>query len=222
MIYFLFILATTALFGFVMPRIGIRIVKDVCPQFFGRLSEFVAFGFFHALEGFDMFYEHAREDGEEMELELFKPLIKTSLILSLCWSILATLFSGLGTFGILSGALLASLFPTAGLGLAMIIIGTLLLRLRSGTWSTERSGFIRSKIVIIDQRSGSMKSELVLADELPGTLPYSCADRVCDYVLDHKEQFDKDPVGFFAFVDRFYDMAKRALFNVWGRISNGK
>ncbi|MDR3612968.1 MAG: hypothetical protein P4L53_05325 [Candidatus Obscuribacterales bacterium] len=44
----------------------------------------------------------------------------------------------------------------------------------------------------------------------------------CDYVLDRKEQFEKDPIGFFAFADHFYDMTKRAFFNVWGKLARAK
>jgi hypothetical protein len=171
MMHFLLILSISVLLGFVMPRIGIRIVKDVCPGFFARFNQFVTFGFFHALEGFMLSEERTRKDGEAMELEIFKPLIGVSLLLSVGWSVLATLCSGLSTFSILSGALIASLFPTAGLGLITTVFGALRLQAHLRT--------------------------------------------VIDFL-------DRDPTGFCAFVDRFYDMTKRLLFNVLGKASCGK
>jgi hypothetical protein len=46
MMHFLLILSLSALLGFGVPRIGIRIVKDVCPAFFVRFNPFIKFGFF--------------------------------------------------------------------------------------------------------------------------------------------------------------------------------
>jgi hypothetical protein len=195
MLYIVSLIAV-AIFGFLMPRIGMRIVKDVCPSFFSRLSCLLTLGLADALEGHD--HDLWSEDGEPLEQEMLSGLIKASLLFSFIFTATFVLAGG-GYFGAIVVALLTSLLPTAGAGLVLIAVGHLMLQLR----------------VVFCRADPSRSVGFFDSSESSEPLPYSLADRAYDYVQDTREAFAQDPVGFFAFVDRAYDRARAWIVAFW-------
>jgi hypothetical protein len=200
MSFILTTLVAAAIFSLLVTRPGMRVLNQLCANFFDRLDWCFTTGLKKGLYEYSSDFGATEEEARTLETQLLLPLIYASAGFSLAGSWIFEFF-GFSTAACLFLSFFASLTPFF-FGLSLLGIGAVLFHAN------------RSFGITVWNDWNNAPEDLAFASARPDTTPYTTADRVYDFFCDRGDalkSFRANPRGLMDFCDDLYDAGKARL-----------
>jgi hypothetical protein len=200
MSFFLTTIVAAAIFSLLVTRPGMRILNQLCSNFFDRLDWCFMTGLKNGLYEYSSEFGATQEEARTLETQLLLPLIYASAGFSLACS-WGFGFFGFSTTACLLLSFIASLTPFF-FGLCLLAIGAVLLRANRSFGMTVWSDW------------NNTTDDSAYSGARSHATPYTTADRVYDFFCDRGDalkSFRANPRGLMDFCDDLSDAGKARL-----------